>query len=70
MVIELYEKGFLTKGDTGGVELSWGNSQAVRTLLNQIADREGAFANVLAEGVAKSADALRAPQPKSSVFTP
>lgn len=58
MVIELYEKGYLTKGDTGGIELSWGNGQAVRTLLNKIAHRDGAFANVLAEGIARAADAL------------
>jgi len=65
MVIELYEKGFLTKGDTGGVELSWGNSQAVRTILKQIAVRDGAFANVLAEGTAKAAEALH---PKAKEF--
>ena len=27
MVIELYEKGVLTKEDTGGLELKWGNAE-------------------------------------------
>ncbi|MFH0846610.1 MAG: aldehyde ferredoxin oxidoreductase C-terminal domain-containing protein [Chloroflexota bacterium] len=58
MVMELYEKGFLKQEDTGGLNLNWGNTEAVGTLLERIARREGAFANVLAEGTAKAAEAL------------
>ncbi len=46
---ECYERGILTKEDTGGLELNWGNADAVETLIHQIAHREG-FGNLLAEG--------------------
>ncbi len=58
MAIELYEKGFLKQEDTDGLELTWGNSKAVQTLLERISRREGAFANNLAEGIAKAAEKL------------
>ncbi len=58
MAIELYEKGLLKKEDTGGLELTWGNTEAVKTLLTRVAHREGAFANILAEGVARAAESL------------
>jgi aldehyde:ferredoxin oxidoreductase len=46
---ELYEKGLITKKDTGGLELKYGNSEPVLQLLRQIANREG-FGDLLAEG--------------------
>ncbi len=58
MVIELYEKGVLTKDDTGGLELTWGNTRAIRVLLERIAHREGDFANLLAEGIKNAAEHL------------
>jgi len=58
MVIELYEKGVLTKEDTGGLDLKWGNAKAIRQLLEQITRREGDFANTLAEGTVRAANAL------------
>ncbi|MFA7248161.1 MAG: aldehyde ferredoxin oxidoreductase C-terminal domain-containing protein [Dehalococcoidia bacterium] len=58
MVIELYEKGELSPEDTGGLELKWGNTAAMRTLLERIAMRDGHFANVLAEGTMRAAEAL------------
>ena len=38
---ELYELGKITKADTGGLELSWGNGRAFYDLLNKLARREG-----------------------------
>lgn len=58
MAIELYEKGELSPEDTGGLELTWGNTKAIRTLLERLARREGAFANTLAEGTMRAAKAL------------
>jgi len=46
---ECYEKGLITKKDTDGLELTWGNSDAVIELVHKIAKREG-IGDVLAEG--------------------
>jgi len=46
---ECYEKGLITKKDTGGLELVYGNSDSVLELIRQIAFREG-FGDLLAEG--------------------
>ncbi len=53
-VMECYEKGLLTKKDTGGLEMNWGNSDAIIEMLNKTARREG-FGNILAEGVMRAA---------------
>jgi len=49
MAIECYENGLLDKGDTDGLELTWGNSDAIVELVHKIAKREG-IGDVLAEG--------------------
>ncbi|MFH1833794.1 MAG: aldehyde ferredoxin oxidoreductase family protein [bacterium] len=46
---ECYENGLIDRGDTGGLELTWGNSAAVVALTEQIAKREG-FGAVFADG--------------------
>ena len=51
---ELYEKGLLTKKDTGGLELKWGNHEAMVALVKKIANREG-IGDLLADGVARAA---------------
>ncbi len=55
--MELYERGILTEEDTGGVALTWGNAEAMETLMRQIARREGPGA-VLAEGVRRAAQLI------------
>ena len=52
--IECYEKGILTKEDTGGLELAYGDSSLVFELIHQIAERKG-FGNLLAEGTKRAA---------------
>ncbi len=47
--MELYEKGILTKEDTGGIELHFGNDKAMMTLLHQMSYREG-LGGTLADG--------------------
>ncbi len=46
---ELYERGIITRKDTGGLALHFGNNEPVMELVRQIAHREG-FGDVLAEG--------------------
>jgi len=55
--MELYEKGELTKKDTDGLELKWGNGEAILALIRKIAYREG-FGDILADGVRKAAEKL------------
>lgn len=57
MVMEAYEKGLLHKEDADGLELNWGNAEAVKSLLEKIKTREG-IGNILAEGVKRAADCL------------
>jgi aldehyde:ferredoxin oxidoreductase len=52
--MECYDKGLLTKKDTDGLELTWGNHAAELQLIERIARREG-IGNLLAEGVARAA---------------
>jgi aldehyde:ferredoxin oxidoreductase len=48
--MECYEKGLISQKDTGGIELTWGNHQALVAMTEKIARREG-FGDVLADGV-------------------
>ena len=48
--VEAYEKGLISQRDTGGLELKWGDVDAMETLLQQTATRQGIGAG-LALGV-------------------
>ena len=48
--MECYEKGLITKDDTGGLELEFGNGEAMVEMVKKIALRED-IGDVLAEGV-------------------
>lgn len=52
--IECYERGLITKKDTGGIELSWNSPDIMLNLIELIARREG-FGDALAEGTARLA---------------
>jgi aldehyde:ferredoxin oxidoreductase len=52
--MECYEKGILTKADTDGLELKFGNAQAVFALIKKIAYREGKIGELLAQGVKRA----------------
>lgn len=47
--IECFEKGLITTEDTGGIELKWGNAEAMIAMLEKTLRREG-FGDILAEG--------------------
>jgi len=53
--IECYEKGIITKADTDGLELTWGNVPEIWKLLDAIVYRKGAFGNLLADGLYRAA---------------
>jgi aldehyde:ferredoxin oxidoreductase len=56
--MELYQRGILTKDDTDGLELEWGNYHAMLDLIERIAFREGSFADLLADGVHVAAEEI------------
>lgn len=55
--MECFEQGELTLADTDGLELRYGNAEAMIALLEKILRREG-FGDVLAEGSARAAERL------------
>jgi aldehyde:ferredoxin oxidoreductase len=55
--IECYDKGIITRADTDGLELTWGNPAALVTLLERMGRREG-FGGVLADGVMRAAQRI------------
>lgn len=56
-VMECFEKGILTKKETDGIEMNWGNVEAVIKMLNKISNREG-IGNLLAEGVKRASEEI------------
>ena len=52
--IECFENGVITKEDTDGISLRWGNTEAVIEVLEKIVRRDG-FGDVLADGIRKAA---------------
>lgn len=50
LAMEAYERGAISKKDTDGIELTWGNANAMITMVEKIGKREG-FGWLLGEGV-------------------
>jgi len=61
VAFEAYEKGLLTKEQTDGLELRWGDVKTIETLLRKIAKREG-FGNLLADGPKIAAERVGLPE--------
>jgi aldehyde:ferredoxin oxidoreductase len=53
--MDCYEQGIITAEDTGGIELGFGNAEAMVELTEMIGKREG-FGDLLAEGMALAAE--------------
>jgi len=66
LAIECYEKGLITKKDTDGLELKWGDAELIEKLLRKMAEREG-FGNVLAYGPKVAAEIIGGDAPKFAV---
>ncbi|MCC6174603.1 MAG: aldehyde ferredoxin oxidoreductase family protein [Chloroflexi bacterium] len=56
--MEAFEKGLLTADDTGGVELKFGDAEALMRAVDIIASREGPLGDLLAEGSKRAADKI------------
>lgn len=56
-VFELYQLGIITKEDTGGLALEWGDGEAFVELMRRIAYREG-IGNLLADGAVQAAEKI------------
>jgi aldehyde:ferredoxin oxidoreductase len=69
VAFEAWEKGLLGPDRTGGVELEWGNVDAVERLLDMAARREGWLGNLLAEGPKQLAAAIGGDAPQWAVHT-
>jgi aldehyde:ferredoxin oxidoreductase len=55
--MELYERGLLTREEADGLDLSWGNGEAILALIEKIANRDG-FGDTLADGSKAAAEKL------------
>ena len=56
-LMECYEKGVLSKKDTDGLELTWGNVEAAKSVLYKISKREG-IGDILADGVKRASEKI------------
>jgi len=55
--MECYENEIITKKDTDGIELTWGNHHAMVAMAEKMAKREG-FGDILADGVQVAAEKI------------
>jgi aldehyde:ferredoxin oxidoreductase len=55
--IECYENGLITKADTDGIELTWGNHRSIVAMTEKMVKREG-FGAVIADGVKVAAERI------------
>lgn len=67
-VMECYERGVLTKKDLDGHEMTWGNVEATRHLLQKIARREG-IGNLFAEGVKRASEKIGGEATQWAIYT-
>lgn len=55
--MECYQRGIITKEDTGGLALEWGDEEVILKLIEMMSYRQG-FGNILAEGSWRAADII------------
>ncbi len=58
--IDCFENGLITPDDTGGIELRWGDAEAIVRMTRAIARRTG-FGAVLADGAKRAAERIGSP---------
>jgi aldehyde:ferredoxin oxidoreductase len=56
--IECFENGILSTRDTGGIELTWGNAEAIVRATREMADQSTEFGKLLALGSAGAAERI------------
>jgi aldehyde:ferredoxin oxidoreductase len=62
--MDCYEHGIITKEQTDGIDLSFGNAEALIAIIHKIGKREGWLGNALAEGSARAAEIIGGDAPK------
>jgi aldehyde:ferredoxin oxidoreductase len=67
MLMESYEKNVINKTFLDGIELTWGNVEAVQHLLKKIARREG-VGGILAEGTVRAAESIGGEAPDIGIY--
>ena len=67
MMMEGYEKGFVSREKLDGIDLRWGDAEAAMEMMKRISRREGIGA-VLAEGVKRASDSLGGGFPSIAVY--
>ncbi|MBI2919119.1 MAG: hypothetical protein HYY01_14185 [Chloroflexi bacterium] len=66
--MECFQRGLLTREDTDGLEMTWGNAENARLLLHRIARRQG-FGDLLADGVRRASQRLGGEAARLAIFT-
>lgn len=64
--MECYEKGLITREDTGGIELDWGNHRAMVEMVRKIGEREG-LGWLLGEGTRRAAEKIGGSAPDYAI---
>lgn len=67
-VMECYEKGIFSKDDLDGIDMTWGNVEAVKIMLNRIASREG-IGELLSQGVMRASRKLGGEAADCAIYT-
>jgi len=56
--MEAYEHGLIGREETGGIELAWGDPDAMLSMIDKIGRREGELGWILGEGVMRAAEKI------------
>ena len=67
-VTECYENKLLSRHDLDGLEMTWGNVEAARKLIRNIAGRRG-FGDILAEGVMRASKRIGGEAANRAIYT-
>ncbi len=66
MAFEAYQKGLITKADTDGLELKWGDARVVEKMVRKYVARDG-FGDILARGPKAAAEIIGGDAPSFTV---
>jgi aldehyde:ferredoxin oxidoreductase len=67
-VMECYERGLLDKNRLDGLDVRWGDAEAVKQLLHMVAHRVG-FGDTLAEGVMRASQKVGGEAARAAIYT-
>lgn len=67
-LMDCFENGILSRDDLDGLEMSWGNIENTKIMLERIADRTG-LGDILAEGVKRASTRIGGEAAKMAVYT-